>query len=54
MVFIQEAIYLKKKWGYVINFEMCKSRVTQWIALHVNSGNLTCFDSFGVKYIPKR
>ena len=36
-----------------INLEEYKSIGTQWKVLYVNGDNVTCFDNFGVKYIPK-
>ena len=39
--------------AYVINLDELKSIGTQWIALYVNSNNVTYFDSFGVEHIPK-
>ena len=38
---------------YVINLNEYKSIETHWIALYVNSDNVTYFDSFGVEHIPK-
>ena len=37
----------------MINSDEQKSGGTHWIALYVNSDNVTYFDSFGVEYIPK-
>ena len=41
MVFIQETIYLKKRWAYVINPDACKSITTHSINLHVNRDVVT-------------
>ena len=38
---------------YVINLDEFKSIGTHWIALYVNTKNVTCFESFGVEHIPK-
>ena len=38
---------------YVINLEGYKSIGTHWIALYVNSDNMTYFHSFRVEHIPK-
>ena len=38
---------------YVINLDECASIVTPWIALQVNTENVTSFESFGVEHIPK-
>ena len=41
--------------AYVINLDDFKSIGTHWIALYTNNNNnnVTYFDSFGVKHIPK-
>ena len=39
--------------AYVINLEEYKSIGTHWIALYVNAENVTYFDSFEVKLVPK-
>ena len=36
---------------YVINLDDCKSIRTYWIGLHVNGGDITYFDSFGVQHM---
>ena len=38
---------------YVINLDEFKSIGTHWIALYMNTENVTCFESFGVEHIPK-
>ena len=38
---------------YVINLHEYSDVGTHWIALYVNIKPVTCFDSFGVKHIPK-
>ena len=38
---------------YIINFDEYESIGTNWIALYVNSKNITYFDSFGVEHILK-
>ena len=43
-----------KDGAYVINLDEYESIETHWIALYVNSNNVTYFDSFGVEHIPKR
>ena len=43
-----------KDGAYVINLDECESIETHWIALYVNSNNVTYFDSFGDEHIPKR
>ena len=37
----------------VINLDEFKSIGIHWIALYVNAGNVTYFDSFGIEHIPK-
>ena len=37
----------------MINLDEDESIGTYWIALYVNVKSATCFDSFGVKHIPK-
>ena len=39
--------------AYVTNRDEYESIGTHWIALHVNDNNVTHFDSFGLKHIPK-
>ena len=39
--------------AYVINLDKCQSIGTHWIAFNVNGDTVTCFDSFGVEYVPK-
>ena len=36
-----------------INLDKFKSIGTHWIALYVNTENVTYIDSFGVEYVPK-
>ena len=43
-----------KDGAYVINLDEYESIETHWIALYVNSNNVTYFDSFGDEHIPKR
>ena len=42
-----------KDGAYVINLDEYESIGTHWIALYVNAENVTYFDSFKVKHIPK-
>ena len=42
-----------KDGAYIINFDEYESIGTNWIALYVNSKNITYFDSFGVEHILK-
>ena len=37
----------------IINLDEYESIGIEWIAVHVNSDNITYFNSFGVEYIPK-
>ena len=37
----------------MINLDEYESIATHWIGLYVNAKNITYFDSFGVKDIPK-
>ena len=53
MVLIWEIIYQRKNGAYVINFDEFKSIGTHWIALYVNSENVTYFDGFVVERITK-
>ena len=39
--------------AHIINLDEYKSIGTHWIVLYVNDNNVTYFDSFGVKHIPK-
>ena len=53
-MFIQEIIYKKIKDGaYIINLDEYSDIGTYWIALYVQNNDVTYFDSFGVKDIPK-
>ena len=38
----------------MINLQEYESIVTHWIALYLNAENITYFDCFGVKHIPKK
>ena len=42
-----------KDGAYIINLDEYESIGTHWIALYFNDNNVTYFDSFGVKHIPK-
>ena len=39
--------------AYIINLDEYEPIGTHWIALYVNTENVTSFDSFGVEHIPK-
>ena len=41
-----------KDGAFIKNLEY-ESIATHWIVLYVNDNNLTYFDSFGIKHIPK-
>ena len=45
--------YEIKDGAYIINFDEYESIETHWIALYVNTENVTYFDSFGVQNIQK-
>ena len=42
-----------KNGAYIINIDVYELIGTCWIALYVNAGYVTYFDSFGVEHIPK-
>ena len=42
-----------KERAYVINLDEYSDIVTYWVALYVHNDDVTYFDSFGVKHIPK-
>ena len=42
-----------KNEAYIINLDQYESKETYWIALYVDAENVTHFDNFGVKHIPK-
>ena len=42
-----------KDGAYIINLNEYESTGTHWIALYVNTENVTYFDSFAVERIPK-
>ena len=39
--------------AYIINLDEYESIGTHWIVLQVNAENVTYFESFGVRHIPK-
>ena len=39
--------------AYVTNLHEYESIGTYWIALYINTDNVTCLHSFGVEHIPK-
>ena len=39
--------------AYITNLDEFESIGTHWIALYVNTENVTYIDSFGVEYVPK-
>ena len=43
-----------KHGAYVTNFDEYESKGSHWIALYVNSKNITYFNGFGVELIPKK
>ena len=54
MVSTLEIIKKKKKDGpYIINLDEYSDIGTHWVALWVDNNDVTYFDSFGVKHIPK-
>ena len=42
-----------KNGAYVINFDEYADTGTHWIASYVKNNEVICFDSFGVKHVPK-
>ena len=38
---------------YIINLDEHESIGTHWIALYINTKNITYFDNFGVEHIPE-
>ena len=52
-VYLRKNLPKIKDGAYVINPDEYKSIGTRWVALYVNSDNVTYFDSFGVERIPK-
>ena len=42
-----------KEGAYIINLDKYESIKTHWIAFYGNAENVSYFDSFGVKHIPK-
>ena len=39
--------------AYAINIDEYELIGTHWIALYMNGGNVTYFESFGIEHIPK-
>ena len=52
-VYSRDNLPKTKNDAYVINLDEYSDIGTQWVALHVRNKNVTYFDSFGVKHIPK-
>ena len=52
-------VYSRNNWtkikdeAYIINLDEYISTGTHWIALYVNTKNVTHFNSFGIEHIPK-
>ena len=46
-------IYSRNKW-WVGNLDEYESMGTHWVALYLNTENVTYFDSFGVEHIPDK
>ena len=42
-----------KNGAYVINFDEYADTGAHWIASYVKNNEVICFDSFGVKHVPK-
>ena len=42
-----------KDGAYLINLDKYSDIGTHWVALHIKNNDVTYFDSFGVKHIPK-
>ena len=42
-----------KNGAYIINLDEYSNIGTHYTALYVSNNDVTCFDSFGVKHIPK-
>ena len=56
IVFIQgmyskDYLFKRKDGAYIKNLDKYESIGTHWIALYVNTENVTYFDSFGVEHI---
>ena len=52
-VYSRNSLSKTKDEAYIINLDEYESIGTHWIALFVNTENVTYFDSFGVENIPK-
>ena len=52
-VYSRNNLHKIKDGAYGINLDEYESLGTHWIALHVNDNNVTYFDIFEVKHIPK-
>ena len=51
-VFSRNNLSKIKDGAYTKNLDEYESIGTHWIGLYVNDKNVTCFESFGVEYIP--
>ena len=52
-VFSRDNLVKIKDGAYITNLDGYSDIGTHWVALHVNNNDVTYFDSFGVKHIPK-
>ena len=47
-MYSKDYLFKRKDGEYIINLDKYESIGTHWIALYVNTENVTYFDSFGV------
>ena len=52
-VYSRDNLLKMKDGAYVINLEEYSDIGTHWIALYVQTNDVTYFDSFGVEHIPE-
>ena len=52
-IYLRNNLSKIKDGAYILNLDEYELIGTHWIALYLNAKNVTYFDHFGVKYIPK-
>ena len=52
-MYSKDYLFKRKDGAYIKNLDKYESIGTHWIALYVNTENVTYIDSFGVEYVPK-
>ena len=53
-MYSKDYLFKRKDGAYIKNLDKYESIGTHWIALYVNTENVTYFDSFGIEHILKK